>query len=785
MAPALKTLFAIAATVAAQSKPSLDDYKKGKQDEKDAAAAKAARDKKLAAVNKVVKMLEDLQTQVLAEGEKEAASYEKFACFCKDTTAEKTEAIQKGTDEQSTLATEINKQTVKRDGQDEKIEKITKEIKEAEEEMDKATKKRKAEFAVYEDNEADLSGALAGLEGAIEVLKSSKKPSLLQLQHTMEAVRTAQDMADALGLTTAQVKRSFTSFLQQDPAVPMENYKFHSEGVIGTLEKLQGDFRKEKQDLEAAEVKSVAEHDAFMQGKTDYVKAKNADLEDTKKAKSETIEEIASASEELTTVSADLLDDKQYLAETAVMCQNTAKTYDVRSSVRQDELQALTLATEVVKGTVVKQTSAATVRFVQMGVRVKMVEQMVQNEAAMSAVEAEAEDAEKPVNFLQRAIRRHLAPIGEGAYQSGEAVMERTTDKRTKCEDGKWNDCYKSQGDYIDSHPSDREAGAKDAVVNMLRTQGAKLKSTLLVSLASQLSADPFAKIKKLIQELIERLLTEAANEANQKGWCDKAQADAKQKRDYAAEEIERLNGEMAELEALRNKLAEETSVLQNEIQDLKDKRDEATKMRQDEKEENKATVEEAQIGLEAINMAIDILDKFYKKAAKSKVDLDLMQGPADDAPGAGFDIGEAYTGAGGESGGIIGMMDVIKSDFERTIKVTTEAEAKAEADYQNFMTESGKSLAEKEVANAEKTKQHDDAVEKLESADNDLTAESLILNGAIKELLELKPTCIDTGMSYEERVARREDEIESLKKALCILSAYAEFGPEGLADAC
>ena len=30
-----------------------------------------------------------------------------------------------------------------------------------------------------------------------------------------------------------------------------------------------------------------------------------------------------------------------------------------------------------------------------------------------------------------------------------------------------------------------------------------------------------------------------------------------------------------------------------------------------------------------------------------------------DDAPDAGFDNGEAYTGAGAESGGIIGMMEV------------------------------------------------------------------------------------------------------------------------------
>lgn len=44
------------------------------------------------------------------------------------------------------------------------------------------------------------------------------------------------------------------------------------------------------------------------------------------------------------------------------------------------------------------------------------------------------------------------SPIGEGAYQSAAAVMERTTDKRTDCEDGKWKDCYKSDGDFLDHH---------------------------------------------------------------------------------------------------------------------------------------------------------------------------------------------------------------------------------------------------------------------------------------------------------------------------------------------
>merc|ERR1719359_1169690 len=98
-----------------------------------------------------------------------------------------------------------------------------------------------------------------------------------------------------------------------------------------------------------------------------------------------------------------------------------------------------------------------------------------------------------------------------------------------------------------------------------------QLKSTLLSSLASKIAADPLAKVKKLIQELIESLLTEAANEADQKGWCDKATADATQKRTYSAEQVESLNAKLAKLEALSAKLGEEIDTLTEEIQALND----------------------------------------------------------------------------------------------------------------------------------------------------------------------------------------------------------------------
>merc|ERR1719331_2277014 len=571
----------------------------------------------MAAVNKVVSMLEDLQAQVLAEGEAEAATYNKFACFCKTTQNDKSDAIKTGKDDKESLTADIKKFSKQRDDLDKKIAGLEADIEKAEKKMKAATDKSDAALAVYTTNAADLSAALASLTEAIKVLKSSKSPSLVQLQSVGKTMQDAALMADALGLSGARVNDVATFFLQQgDVPVEMEDYKFHSSGIIETLEKLLNDFRKTKADVDADEVQRVQEYDMFMQDRTDFVKAKTLAMEEAKKTRDQKIEDIGTASQELTTVSATLLDDMEYLDELNTVCSEKAKTWDQRTKLRANELTAITQATGIVKATVVEKTQSSTIRFAQTGSVLHLADAVASSDGAMEAIEAEAEISEssEAVGFLQkRSVQVHAPAAADGG---------------------------------------------RDLIISLLKGKGQELKSTLLTSLASRIAADPFAKIKKLIQELIERLLQEAANESNQKGWCDKATADATQKRTYAADEIEGLNAKMAKLEALSAKLGEELKELNKEIKELNDAKAEAEKNRKEEKAENANTVSEAKAGLDAVKMAIDILDKFYKTSAKAKVDLSLAQGPLDDAPDAGFDNGEAYKGAGAEAGGIIGMME-------------------------------------------------------------------------------------------------------------------------------
>jgi len=745
MPPKLFWPFFLSATIVAVSgtpnRPDLKGYKSEKEREETIKQAAAEAQAKKAAIDKVISMLDQLQAQVLMEGEKEATTYNKFACFCKDTQASKLSAIQKETDEQDSLTASIVLLKSKRKGLDTTLDNYARAIAQAEQDMKDATKDRKATLAEYETNEADLSEALEALKGAMKVLKASK-PSLLQLRSVQTSLRIAATLAEVLRFKVDEASReSWNAFLQQDPAVEMENYKFHSSGIIATLEKLLADFTAEKKQVDAKEVQSIADFDKLIQDKTDFVKETKNSLEQAKKSRGQTISEIESANSERSTVSAQLLDDKKYLNELVKMCKDKAITWDQRSRVRQDEVSALTSALAIIKGTVDESVSASTIRFAQQGTSVRLVQRLIRDSGAMSELEAEAEqeDSAYPsMSFLQRKLlRRDLPTRGDG----------------------------------------------RDAVVALLKNRGKELKSTLLASLANELLADPFAKVKQLIQELIQRLLSEAANEANQKGWCDKSTSESTQRRDYAAQAILELNGQMAGLEADRDKLKEELKVLEAETEGLIRQRQDMTKLRKEEKTENLATVKEAQAGLSAVKQAMDILDKWYKIAAKEEVDLGFTQkhdAPVDDAPDAGFKIGEAYTGAQGGNKGILGMLDVIRSDFERTISETEKAEAEQERQFQEAMTESGMSLASKQATQKVKTKQKDATLANLEDANTNLDAQTEILQNTIQELIKLQAVCIDTGMTYADRVARREDEIAALNKALCILKAYAEYGPDG-----
>merc|ERR1719156_422477 len=178
----------------------------------------------------------------------------------------------------------------------------------------------------------------------------------------------------------------------------------------------------------------------------------------------------------------------------------------------------------------------------------------------------------------------------------------------------------------------------QERVISSLLERANKLGSPALTALALRMQADPFVKVKKLISDLIQRLVQEAADEATKKGWCDTEMGKATKTRDQNFDKTVELNANLMSLEAQKASLEEEISTLTVELADLNDSLTKTTKFRADEKAENEDTISKAEAGLAATKDAYEILQSFYKKAAKGKVELAQTKASPieEDAPDSG-----------------------------------------------------------------------------------------------------------------------------------------------------
>jgi len=297
-----------------------------------------------------------------------------------------------------------------------------------------------------------------------------------------------------------------------------------------------------------------------------------------------------------------------------------------------------------------------------------------------------------------------------------------------------------------------------------IKMRAGQLNSRILTQLAAQAGADPFKKVKKLIQDLIVRLMEEANEEAEHKGWCDTELATNEATRKEKTQKVETLHAEIDQLEASIAKLTEDISNLTSAVAELDAAVAKATKIREDEKATNAATIKDAKAAQTAVAQAVEVLKEFYAKAGEA---TSLLQ----QQPESPEIFDKPYQGMQSENGGVVGMLEVIQSDFARLEAETTAAEAEAQKTYDQFMDDSAVDKAQKNKDIEHKTMKKQNEVQALAEKKGDLEGTQKELDAALAYFDKLKPSCIDSGVSHEDRVARRQEEIESLQEALRILN--------------
>merc|ERR1719272_1636790 len=299
-------------------------------------------------------------------------------------------------------------------------------------------------------------------------------------------------------------------------------------------------------------------------------------------------------------------------------------------------------------------------------------------------------------------------------------------------------------------------------VAAYLTRRGREINSRVLSAFALRVSADPFKKVKKMVKDLIVKLMEDANAEVEHKGYCDTELATNEHTRKEKTEAVVMLTAEIDELTASIASLGEQIAELTKAISELDAAVASATEIRGAEQSKNTVTIKDAQGAQVAVAQALGVLNEFYAKAAEATSFAQTKAQPE-------IFSDEPYRGMGAESGGVAGMIEVIESDFARLEAETSAAEAEASKQYQEFMDDSKVDKTQKsaDLDHASASKQ--DQEQQLQEKKVDNVGTQKELDAALAYYEKLKPSCVNAGDQeggtggYEDKVAKRKEEIESL----------------------
>merc|ERR1719221_1639598 len=217
-------------------------------------------------------------------------------------------------------------------------------------------------------------------------------------------------------------------------------------------------------------------------------------------------------------------------------------------------------------------------------------------------------------------------------------------------------------------------------VVQMIKQLAKKHHSSSLAQLASRMTAairfgtaggeDPFAKVKGLIESMISKLEEEAKAEATEKAYCDEEMAKTEAKRSELMDDVSKVSAKLDQATSKTATLTAEVKQLEAELAALAKQQAEMNKIRQ---EENAAFVQakaDLTTGLTGVRQALTVLRDYYAS------DAALVQQPA---------MPELHSKASGASTSIIGILEVVESDFATGLAKEETQEDDAQAMYDDI----------------------------------------------------------------------------------------------------
>jgi hypothetical protein len=653
------------------------------------------------AVQKVIQLLGECKAKVLKDLDAETAAMKEYTAFCDNEVKDKMYAI-----ETAGRGIEEAKATIS---------------------------DSEATIATAEDEIATLGTHIAAKE---KELAEAQKVRSEEHDNFVAAEKELVTSIDQLGRAVTILKKG--SFMQMKGG-HMDKKSYQAIQAIGTIIESQwvgaGTRKTLSSFLQAASQAKEAEDEDFS---LDQPQAKQVGYESSSGNIISTVEEMQGKAEDtLSELRKKEMTESQEFQMLEGGLNNEIKHGKSKLSANTKLKAESEQAAEEAQGdlTETEKTKAADEAYVQT-MKTECQAKAVEYEETMKSGKAEIAAIGKATTILEEGVTALL--------EVSSKVRRSTT---------KWNP--------DDDDESDEIAAAREQIVSIFKGIAQKSHSYVFAQLASMAAADPFAKIKGLINDMIEKLLKEAQEEATHEAFCQEemgkskaSQADKTMKLDKFSTRVDEGSSKVAEL-------TEAIKTLEAEIAEIDKGQAEATAIRTKEHEEFSVVSKDYKDSATAVAKAIEVLQSFYSGAS-------LMQIKSTTKLQSQTKV--HAKGNGDAAGVIIGVLEVAQEDFTSLLAEAEAVESESQSTYDKMTTESKIAKASKSAEAKAKASEMKSVSNSLEMSKEDTASTSKELDAVNAYIDKLRPECESKAMSYEEKKAAREAEIQGLKDALSIL---------------
>merc|ERR1719335_1451705 len=305
-------------------------------------------------IQKAIRLMTEMQTQLDKEAKEDEDMYEKMGCWCDTNKKEKTQANAINGQRITDLTASIEEMTAKSASLKSDLEELAKQVAASTTSLEESTAIRAKEAAEFQAFEKDHIVNMESLKGALMKLgkihgDALDQQSLMQVKqilrkHFDKYRRMFGGAQKKLALIQEPVESEVEALLQQSGEAPQSGAIF---GILKQMKESMETNLKSSTDDETTAKETFASMKA---SKTEEITAANELIASKKTELAATDEKNAASKEDLADTEATVAADTEFLAALKDKCDTATADYQARSKVRNEEIKAVAEAMEILQG---------------------------------------------------------------------------------------------------------------------------------------------------------------------------------------------------------------------------------------------------------------------------------------------------------------------------------------------------------------------------------------------------------------------------------------------------